>query len=232
MEIEMKALLTKEQFIDLLAKNAEKIMMPEKKVDKYYSKYNTREVRKAEKEPLYRIRSIEGGSQAVFTKKIKNVSNGVEQNVEKEFSISNAELMEEFVLENGFHKWFEKRKLSFGWFDLLNEKEHKQPAGYMGKEPFGNMEDKVLGHVEVEIINDDIYAVEVEVVTKDKKPQTDDVDSDGFFNMVAKVEVEDRQPDNNKIISYIERWFENNGLKVDERSWVQIIEEHNGKKQD
>lgn len=232
MELEIKAILTKEQFVDLITKNVENVFMPELKVDTYYSKYKTREERKANKEPLYRLRSKGNTESAVFTRKVKNIIGDTEQNIEEEFSVTNKSLMEKFILENGFVKWFEKRKICIGWMETLNEKEHNQPAGYVGDKPFGNLEPVVNGHVEVEIVNDNIYAVEVEVITPANKNLPKPEFDDFFVAPAAAVPTMlDNYPDNDKVLGYIRRWFVEHGLEnnISEKSWVDIINEQESK---
>ena len=89
------------------------------KKDEYWSRYDSREERKANNEPqVIRIRSEEfdGQSKAFFTIKHKVYQNGIELNKEDETFVEDPEVLREFFVEAGYHKWFEKVKKSYGVF--------------------------------------------------------------------------------------------------------------------
>ncbi len=117
------------------------------KKDEYWSKYNSREERRANKEAqVIRIRTeeVSGQSKAFFTIKHKVFQNGIELNKEDETFVEDSEVIREFFAEAGYHKWFEKIKKAYSAYctcDCLPGVEF---------------------HVEVEKVNDLAY-VEIEV---------------------------------------------------------------------
>lgn len=121
------------------------------KKDEYWSKYNSREERRANKEAqVIRIRTekVSGQSKAFFTIKHKVYQNGIELNKEDETFVEEPEVIREFFAEAGYHKWFEKIKKAYSAYctcDCLPGVEF---------------------HVEVEKVNDLAY-VEIEVTQEE-----------------------------------------------------------------
>lgn len=159
-EIEVKIPLTKSEYDNLydtliLCKNhIEGIKVTKSseyeivKRDEYYSKYNSRDERRAAGEPqVIRIRTEEesGKSEAFFTLKYKKKENGIELNQEDESFVENPEVLREFFAEAGYHLFFDKIKRNFS---------------------ANCISDKLPGidfHAELENVNDLLY-LEVEVV--------------------------------------------------------------------
>ncbi len=117
------------------------------KRDEYWSKYNSRAERIEHKEAqVIRIRSEEtsGVCKAYFTIKHKIFQNGIELNKEDETFVEDPEVLREFFIEAGYHKWFEKIKKSCGAYC------------------YSSVLPGVEFHVEVELVNDLPY-IEIEV---------------------------------------------------------------------
>lgn len=123
MEIEIKIPLTDTEYDklskDFLAQGAQFY----KKDDTYYSRYEEKSNRTANKEPLIRIRHEEstsitpGGSHLrcisdVLTYKIKSTVDGIENNVERETEVDDVEVIKELFNKTGFKCWFTKNKSS------------------------------------------------------------------------------------------------------------------------
>lgn len=127
-EIEVKIPLSKEDFdrlfdslilckahipgVDVVSSSSELIV----KRDEYYSKYDSREERRAAGEPqVIRIRTedISGVSKSYFTLKFKKKENGIELNKEDETFIQEPEVLREFFAEAGYHLFFDKVKKNY-----------------------------------------------------------------------------------------------------------------------
>lgn len=127
-EIEVKIPLAKEDFdrlfdslilckthipgVDVVSSSSELIV----KRDEYYSKYNSREERRAAGEPqVIRIRTeeISGASKSYFTLKFKKKENGIELNKEDETFIQEPEVLREFFAGAGYHLFFDKVKKNY-----------------------------------------------------------------------------------------------------------------------
>lgn len=121
------------------------------KKDEYWSRYNSREERLANKEPqVIRIRQEESEekTEAYFTLKHKTRQNGIELNKEDETFIEDPEVLRLFFIDAGYHKWFEKIKKNVG--------------AYCTSSVLSGVE----FHVELEDVNGLKY-IEVEVTTED-----------------------------------------------------------------
>jgi len=162
-EIEMKIPLSEEKYNELIGVfcneksviNGIKITKacPETvlKRDEYWSRYNSRDERLANKEPqVIRIRTEEkkGKSEAYFTLKHKTRQNGIELNKEDETYIEDPEVLRLFFTEAGYHKWFDKIKKNVG--------------AYCNSSVLPGVE----FHVELEDVNGLKY-IEVEVTTEE-----------------------------------------------------------------
>ncbi len=172
-EIEMKIQLTDKEYDKVLAfVRGEKYvsgvsrLSAEKpgfcrflKADEYYSRYDSREERKAAGEPqVIRIRcesevseAAAGSTQtenmsskAYFCIKRKSIENGIELNREDETFVEDPDVVRDLLLLSGYHKFFEKKK------DALSL--------YCGLEYLADCE----FHLELEIVNGLKY-IEVEV---------------------------------------------------------------------
>lgn len=166
-EIEVKVPLTQNQFDELfnclclrkqtipgvqVVQTSDKLII---KRDEYFSRYNTREERRANKEPqVIRIRTEEkdGKSEAYFTLKYKTRENGIELNREDETFVQDATVLREFFAEAGYHLFFEKIKKNYA-ADCIAD-------AFPG----------ITYHVELENINGLLYA-EVEVVQEEGDAQ-------------------------------------------------------------
>lgn len=145
MEIESKILINKEKYEHLVADiQKTRTFGLDKKVvrkDTYISAYETEEERKANNEPMIRLR-VENCQRNVLTVKRKQIKDGVEFNVEKETILGSKEPL--LVLFP--YTWYEKTKVATGY--VL---------------PFINF-DVHVEYVEVSVLNKDpVYAVEIEV---------------------------------------------------------------------
>lgn len=203
MEIEMKAILQPSQFATLLAKKGMKSIHKHVKIDTYYSKFNSYQTRKENNEPNYRIR--EEDEKVFFTYKEKHVVDGVERNKELETEVFNKDNAIEILLANGFNPYFQKQKVTFGFNEIIKEcQEIKDGAFTISFTP------ALTAHVELEIINEKIFAVEVEVI---------------YDPPIAAATEHIYSED--EIAVAIKDWFKKEGLlnQIDDRSWQTIIEE-------
>ena len=118
------------------------------KRDEYFSRYKTREERRAANEPqVIRIRTQEqnGESKSYFTVKYKTRENGIELNKENETFIQDACVLRDFFKEAGYIKYFDKIKKNY----------------YADCE--SNLFPGITYHVELENVNELLY-IEIEVV--------------------------------------------------------------------
>ena len=147
MEIESKILITKEQYDELRQNAVDSIIMaPEcTRKDVYRSLYATEAERKANNEPMIRIRT-ENDAKHFLTIKRKSIQDGTEVNEEYETLIADIKPIEVLCP----HVWYEKTKVAIGYsLKFINFDVHVE-------------------FVQVSVQNKDpIYAVEIEV-TDDK----------------------------------------------------------------
>lgn len=203
MEIEMKAILQPSQFATLLAKKGMKSIHKHVKIDTYYSKFNSYQAMKENNEPSYRIR--EEDEKVFFTYKEKHVVDGVERNKELETEVYNKDNTIAILLANGFNPYFQKQKVTFGFNEIIKEhQEIKDGAFTISFTP------ALTAHVELEIINEKIFAVEVEVI----------------YEPPIAVAAEHIYSED-EIAEAIKDWFKKEGLlnQIDDRPWQTIIEE-------
>jgi len=121
------------------------------KSDEYYSRFNTREERIANKEPqVIRIRTdeVEGKKNSYFTIKRKSRQNGIELNQEDETFVENPEVIREMMEVAGYNCWFKKEKRNYGVHCTMNS---------MGELDY---------HLELEVVNGMKYA-EIEVTSEE-----------------------------------------------------------------
>lgn len=162
-EIEVKVPVTKNQYDDLFnvlflkqgELNGVKVVNSSSELilkrDEYFSRYDTREERRAAGEPqVIRIRTEErlGKSEAFFTLKYKTRENGIELNKEDETFVQDPSVLREFFLEAGYHKFFDKIKKNYS-ADCVSD-----------------IFPGIAYHVELENVNELLY-VEVEVVQEE-----------------------------------------------------------------
>ncbi len=168
------------------------------KSDFYFSRYDTREERKAAGEPqVIRIRCEQYeriGSKdaaekvepkAFFCLKRKSIENGIEFNREDETFIEKPEVVRDLLLLSGYHQFFEKRKDAF--------------SVYCESEVLDGCE----FHLELEIINGLKY-MEVEVT-----------DEEGSLLSAESVRI--------ALGKFVEL-FGLDSSKRDSRSWMDILE--------
>ncbi|MBR5647149.1 MAG: hypothetical protein IKX23_10965 [Treponema sp.] len=113
-EIEIKIPLSESQY-DSLKERFFKNSQLTVKNDEYYTRYESLEERKKNKEPdVIRIRTekTEDEEKAFFTVKVKSVDNGIEVNKEDETFVQNPEVLRTFFKLNGYFQWFCKEKQS------------------------------------------------------------------------------------------------------------------------
>ena len=124
-EIEIKIPLTQSEYDSLFAKiNEPPFTTPEHllKSDIYFSRYDTREERKAKNEPqVIRIRTDEnlneGTKKSYFCIKRKTIENGIEFNAENETFIEDEKVLEQFFEVSGYTKYFQKNKDAFSTYN-------------------------------------------------------------------------------------------------------------------
>ena len=124
-EIEIKIPLTQSEYDSLFAKiNEPPFTTPEHllKSDIYFSRYDTREERKAKNEPqVIRIRTDEnlneGTKKSYFCIKRKTIENGIEFNAENETFIEDEKVLEQFFEVAGYTKYFQKNKDAFSTYN-------------------------------------------------------------------------------------------------------------------
>lgn len=85
------------------------------KCDEYFSRYDTLEERIRYDEPKV-IRLRKEGNESFFTVKRKSIQNGIEVNEEQETFIQNPEVLKNFMVLSGYHRWFYKEKKAYGIF--------------------------------------------------------------------------------------------------------------------
>lgn len=162
-----KALILKESFIDgITVVNSTKELISKR--DEYYSKYKSREERRAAGEPqVIRIRSEESGgkTEAYFTLKFKKKENGIEFNKEDETFIKDPEVLREFFAEAGYHLFFEKIKKNYS--AVCQCKKYTD----------------INFHAELEDVNGLLY-LEVEVVQDEGEP---DVIKQALFGFISQL---------------------------------------------
>lgn len=221
MEIETKAIITKEQFADLICKYADKLeFLP--KQDTYYSKYDTYEERKENKEPTLRMR--QEGEKFYFTIKQKEIKDGVESNEETETELSDPYAITKYFASNDLKSYFVKTKKSWGFKEVLLDESPRicLNNGSFTRSAF--FEYQTIGHIEIECINDKVYAVELEVIYNPEEKENHGFNVDiSALTTVRGLSKEDT------IREAIMKWFEDNGLKdqIDNRSWMEILRDDN-----
>lgn len=188
MEIEIKAIITEGEFKKAL-QIANKISPSRKftKIDRYFSKYETIEESVKNKENTIRIRTE--SDKSYFTVKYKNLTDTGEINSEEETEIGNAEVIESFLLSTGYNEVFSKVKDSHSFYKTVKLT--------------GNGKNTVVLHSEIEIINYNIYAIEIECIRNSSED----------FEKIHETEIE---------------FLETLGIsreKIDNRPWMQIIRE-------
>lgn len=150
MELEVKALLSEEEYYNALETLHKDEYTTEHRHDTYYSQYPTMDEGKEAGEPCIRISkssygqdATPAGSKAFFTLKRKSLTpNGEEINEEYESEVSDASVIEYFLAGNGYKP--------------LLTKEKEKCSGYV------NIDDLFDVHCEVEKVGDKVYAIEIE----------------------------------------------------------------------
>ena len=106
----------------------------------------------------------------------------------------------------GYKPYFKKKKTSFGFLEDIIEPNCVKDGDFVISHSFG-----VKAHVEIEVINDKIFAVEVEVI----------------YNPPIAMTSNDSYPTERQIADALREWFTKNGLsdKIDDRSWITIVKE-------
>lgn len=120
-EIEIKIPLTQGEYESLFSKiQEEPFTKPEHllKSDTYFSRYDTREERKAKNEPqVIRIRTDENLSQGTkksyFCIKRKAIENGIEFNSENETFVEDENVIKLLFEVSDYHQFFQKNKDAF-----------------------------------------------------------------------------------------------------------------------
>lgn len=215
MEIETKAIITKEQFADLICRYANKSEHISKK-DTYYSKYKTFEERKENNEPVIRIR--EENDKTYLTIKRKNIVNGVEQNEEIESEMSDIKAICEYFAIDHLEPYFTKTKESWRFTEvILNESPMIVTNDSNILEKWDSY--RLVGHIEIEQINNKIFAVELEVIYNGNSTK------ESNNNLI--IENTPIKTKEERIRDAIMNWFAKNSLEnqIDNRSWGEILNE-------
>lgn len=178
-EIEAKILLSEEEYKDLKCNN--NWTEVHNKSDLYYSKYGSIEEGRQHGEPITRIRNED--YKCFFTLKKKTIENGVEINQEDETEISDVYPIEQLLLDSGYGVVFRKSKHSLG--KTITISKHKF-------------------HVELEIINQKVYALEIECT----EGESSAIDVRTFLFEAFKY-----------------MGIENSEERFEHRSWMDIIKE-------
>lgn len=188
-EIELKIPLTETQYkklydalimqykeipgITVVSSSAEEVL----KRDEYYSRYNTLEERRANKEPqVIRIRTESDSkeSKTYFCLKRKQYIDGMEQNVEEETFIEDVTPLRSFFAEAGYFCWFDKNKRAYGAYCTTTE---------TGELPF---------HLELVTVNGLKYA-EIEVTSETQSPKEVFAALESFVKKMG-LNLEDKDP--------------------------------------
>lgn len=123
-EIEIKIPLTQSEYDTLFAKiNEPPFTAPVHllKSDTYFSRYDTREERRAKNEPqVIRIRTDEnlneGTKQSYFCIKRKAIENGIEFNAENETFVEDENVIKLLFEVSDYHQFFQKNKDAFSTY--------------------------------------------------------------------------------------------------------------------
>ena len=154
-EIEIKIPLTQSEYDSLFAKiNEPPFTTPEHllKSDIYFSRYDTREERKAKNEPqVIRIRTDEnlneGTKKSYFCIKRKSIENGIEFNSENETFIEDENVLKLLFEVSDYHQFFQKNKDAFSTYYNDMHLELEKVNG--------------LAYVEIEVTTDNLPADKV-----------------------------------------------------------------------
>jgi len=164
-EIELKIKLTEQQYEDFFTQVISKGVSPSAKItvsrcnttlvtksDENYSRYNSREERKANNEPsVIRIREEAEGDlkRAYFTLKRKTYRDGTEINEENETAVEQPEVIRQLLEVAGYKCWFKKVKTAYSCYCSYENLDF---------------------HVELVKVNNLPY-LEIEVTSEEEKPE-------------------------------------------------------------
>lgn len=152
-ELYQKLILQNASFPDITVLNSD---ADEKlKRDEYFSRYNSLEERRANKEPqVIRIRTESDSKETktFFCLKRKQYIDGMEQNVEEESFMEDTTVLRSFFKEAGYFCWFNKEKRAYGSYCQTSQ---------TGELSF---------HCELVTVNSHKYA-EIEVTSETQTPE-------------------------------------------------------------